>query len=362
MALVIADRIKETTTTTGTGALTLLGAMTGFRAFSAKCSVGDTCYYAIQAVDSVGSPTGDWECGLGTYSSVNTLTRTTVTSSSNSDSAVNFSAGTKQVYICVPAAQAAWTRERLTADRTYYVATTGSDTSDGRTVSTPLLTIQKAVDIVAKLDLNGNSVTISVADGTYTAGVSDFKSPVGEGSVYLTGNVTTPSSCLISLASGDCITASTYSQAKRYVTGFKVTSSSGSGLVVRDGAFLSFANIDFGACGLYQMHTLNGAILTAYGNYAVSGSAAVHLFAIYGSVVNVNTKTVTITGTPSTTYGFVVARQASMVSALGMTFSGTATGPRYEANTCGVIFVNGAASTYFPGSVSGATATGGQYS
>lgn len=82
MALIIADRVKETSTTTGTGALALAGAMTGFQRFSAKCAVGDTLFYGIQGVDSAGQPTGEWECGIGTYSATNTLTRTTVTSSS----------------------------------------------------------------------------------------------------------------------------------------------------------------------------------------------------------------------------------------------------------------------------------------
>lgn len=107
MALIVADRIKETSTTTGTGAFTLAGAITGFRAFSTVCtSPSDTCYYAIQAFDGSGVPTGDWEVGLGTYSAANTLTRTTVLSSSNAGSAVNFAAGTKQVWIDLAAAQA----------------------------------------------------------------------------------------------------------------------------------------------------------------------------------------------------------------------------------------------------------------
>ena len=111
MSLVIADRVKETTTTTGTGALTLAGAMTGFRAFSSVCSTNDTCYYAIAAVDGNGAPTGDWEVGLGTYSGTNTLTRTTVSASSNSGSAVNLSAGTKQVWFDLTAADYIATRE-----------------------------------------------------------------------------------------------------------------------------------------------------------------------------------------------------------------------------------------------------------
>lgn len=103
MALVISDRVKERTTSTGTGALALSGAATGYRAFSAVCSTNDTCYYAIEAVDSNGLATGDWETGLGTYSAANTLTRTTVNASSNAGSAVSFLGGNKNVWIDVTA-------------------------------------------------------------------------------------------------------------------------------------------------------------------------------------------------------------------------------------------------------------------
>jgi hypothetical protein len=106
MALQIKDRVKETTTTTGTGDLTLSGAATGFQAFSAACSDGDTTWYALQAVDGNGTPTGDWEVGVGTYhASGNTLSRTTVLASSNSGSAVNLAAGTKQVWLDLPASR-----------------------------------------------------------------------------------------------------------------------------------------------------------------------------------------------------------------------------------------------------------------
>lgn len=99
MALIVADRVFETSTTTGTGAFTLAAAVTGYRRFSAVCAVSDTVYYLIVAVDANGNPAGDWECGLGTYSSANTLTRTTPQASSNAGAAVNFAAGTKHVIL-----------------------------------------------------------------------------------------------------------------------------------------------------------------------------------------------------------------------------------------------------------------------
>ena len=115
MAHVIEDRVQETSTTTGTGAFTLAGAVTGFRAFSAVCSTSDTVPYIIEEVDAFGFPDGDWETGIGTYSAANTLTRTTVLASSNAGAAVNFAAGDKRVAIGPLAVNARWTQIGSTA-------------------------------------------------------------------------------------------------------------------------------------------------------------------------------------------------------------------------------------------------------
>jgi hypothetical protein len=96
MALVLKDRVKETTTTTGTGTITLAGASSGFKSFSAIGNA-NTTYYTITGGT-------EWEVGLGTYtSSGNTLSRDTVLESSNGGSLVNFSAGTKDIFITYPA-------------------------------------------------------------------------------------------------------------------------------------------------------------------------------------------------------------------------------------------------------------------
>jgi hypothetical protein len=96
MALVVKDRVQETSTTTGTGTFTLAGAVSGFQSFSA-IGDGNTTYYAI-----VGGT--EWEVGLGTYtSSGTTLARNTILESSNGGTAVNFSAGTKNVFVTYPA-------------------------------------------------------------------------------------------------------------------------------------------------------------------------------------------------------------------------------------------------------------------
>ena len=99
MALVLADRVQETTTSPGTGTATLNGAVTGYQTFSAGIGNGNTCYYAIA---DQGGP--NWEVGLGTYSSSgNTLARTTVYASSNGGSLTNFSTGTQAIFVTYPA-------------------------------------------------------------------------------------------------------------------------------------------------------------------------------------------------------------------------------------------------------------------
>ena len=98
MAHITADRVKDTTTTTGTGSLTLANsAPTGYRTLNAVASTSDTFYYCVE----LGS---EWEVGLGTYSGSHVFARTTVLASSNSNAAVNFSAGTKNFFITNPAA------------------------------------------------------------------------------------------------------------------------------------------------------------------------------------------------------------------------------------------------------------------
>ena len=103
MALVVNDRVKETTTTTGTGTVNLGGAQTNFETFVAGVGNSNTTYYAI-----VHRSAAEFEIGLGTITdaSPDTLARTTIISSSNSDSAVNFSAGTKDVFCTLPASKA----------------------------------------------------------------------------------------------------------------------------------------------------------------------------------------------------------------------------------------------------------------
>jgi len=111
MAFVIADRVRESTTTTGTGTVTLAGAVSGFQSFSAGIGNGNSTYYTIS-----NNITNQWEVGIGTYTSAgSTLSRTTVLSSSNAGSLVNFSSGTADVFVTYPSERAVYVNSANTS-------------------------------------------------------------------------------------------------------------------------------------------------------------------------------------------------------------------------------------------------------
>jgi hypothetical protein len=160
MPLVVRDRVNETSTTTGTGTFTLAGAVTGFQTFSAIGN-GNTTYYAI--VLQGGS---EWEVGLGTYtSSGTTLSRTTVLSSSNSGSLVNFSAGTKNVFCNYPAGKAVYGDATDTAFEAQFAASNGlmmNNMTIGTTFSIPSGYSASSVGPVVV----SSGVTITVPSGS----------------------------------------------------------------------------------------------------------------------------------------------------------------------------------------------------
>lgn len=132
MAHVTADRVRDTSTSTSTGNFVVSGtAPSGFRTLSAVLSTNDTFYYAIQSQGA-----NEWEVGLGTYTSANTFARTTILSSSNAGSAVNFSAGTKDVFLTLAAGK---TIQRDASGNVYAASGAGSDVIfhlNGQTVAT----------------------------------------------------------------------------------------------------------------------------------------------------------------------------------------------------------------------------------
>jgi len=171
MALVLKDRVKETSTTAGTGTLTLAGAVSGFQSFAAVGN-GNTTYYAI--ADSI---TGDWEVGIGTYtSSGTTLSRTTVLSSSSGGSLVTFAANAKDVFCTYPSEKAVYLDASDVVAQLSFGAITA--TSAALTTGTVSTTPASNTDIANK----------SYVDGLVTQGIS-YHEPVFVESPNTTGNL-----------------------------------------------------------------------------------------------------------------------------------------------------------------------------
>lgn len=170
MALVLADRVKETTTTTGTGDISLATAATGFQSFADAIGDGNTTYYAISS--ALGS---EFEVGVGTYTlSTDTLSRDTVLASSNSGSLVNFSAGTKDVYVVYPADKSVYKDESGVVPATTFqsVAMTTGTVSTQPTTSNGIANKAYVDEVAQGLQAKpaDDVATLSNLDATYDNG------------------------------------------------------------------------------------------------------------------------------------------------------------------------------------------------
>ena len=146
MTFQLADRVQETTTTTGTGSLALGGAVTNFQTFGSIMANGDTTYYAL--VDSTNSA---WEVGVGTWNTGNSLSRTTVLASSNSGSVVSLGAGTKNVFMDFPAYAA----------RNGPIKLSGTFTANG-SLSTPVPPFPALISDISVQNSTANAVTLNI--------------------------------------------------------------------------------------------------------------------------------------------------------------------------------------------------------
>jgi len=166
MALVLKDRVKETTTTTGTGTVTLAGAAAGFQSF-VVIGDGNQTFYAI-----VDATSGDWEVGVGAYTaSGTTLSRTTVVSSSNAGSLVNFSAGSKDVFVTYPSSRAVYLDAAGSAVSVLDIGTLGTSTANITTANITAGTVSTA-------PLLGNDLVNKSYVDTLAASGIHFHQPV----------------------------------------------------------------------------------------------------------------------------------------------------------------------------------------
>jgi|LakMenEpi03Aug12_release.lakeMendotaPanAssembly.Ray.scaffolds.fasta_scaffold03503_19 hypothetical protein len=165
MALILADRVKESTTTTGTSDFALGGAITGFQTFSVSVGANNTTYYSV-------ADGADWEVGLGTLSNDGlTLARTTVLQSSNADAKVSFAAGTKEVFVTYPADKAV--SDITSTDASIVVSRNGSIFDLAVSEASPASTLLAAVR-------NTTGATLTKGTAVYISGSTGQNSTVSK--------------------------------------------------------------------------------------------------------------------------------------------------------------------------------------
>lgn len=249
------------------------------------------------------------------------------------------------------------TREKLSANRTYYVRTDGSDSNNGlaNTSGGAFLTLQKAYDtIAANLDLGGYTITVQVGAGTYTAGVSITQPWSGGGAVTFLGDSSTPGNVIISATAARCFYWNCNLPGMLTVQGFKVQTTTSGDAVRGDGAgTCTMRDMEYGACaGRQLLLATPGANLLFGGTYLISGGAQSHWVAESLSRLRCDGKTITITGTPAFSNAFAQAQFGGILQVGGNTFSGSATGRRYNIASAGGVHTSGGGATYLPGNSS----------
>lgn len=243
-------------------------------------------------------------------------------------------------------------REVIYANRTYYVRTDGSDSNDGlsNTSGGAFLTLQHAIDVASALASPVYYVKIVVGPGTRTEAI-EFRSH-DLNYLWISGDVATPSNCVFNTTGATVFNVAV--NGSFYLEGFRVsTSGTGYGLsVFSPGAYVGFGDFEFGpvasGCvsvqgGFLYQNTACEVLAGAHRAYAISYGPGAQ-FTFYDGV--------TCTGTPSFD-AFVSSGLGGTIEVLGGTFSGAATGKRYDVANGGIIETYGGGTSYFPGSLAG---------
>ena len=250
-------------------------------------------------------------------------------------------------------------REKLTADRAYYVRADGSDSNNGLTNTSggAFLTIQKAIDVAAGIDLGIYTLTINVGVGTWTSATM-LKTLVGAGKVVIRG---------INANTTDTVMAGTTACFKGAYVGvyeiqYMTLGASVEGICIDiygAGAVVRWGDVNFAAAAAH-VRCITGAYAEAIGPYTISGGGSAHVSTHETATLRVVGVAVTLIGSPSFTSAFAVSNRVGSLLIAGATFSGAAIGPRYSVDTNSVIYT-GAGESFLPGNAAGTKATGGQY-
>lgn len=270
----------------------------------------------------------------------------------------------------------------LAANTTFYCSPSGSSTNHGLTSTSPIDSITDVYNLVQSVvNVNGFNVIFQSADGTYTApqfisgklvGQQDTDGELQVFPVTIQGNLTTPTNCNINVTGQRFGALRIWGDASCLVQGFHLQSSGAS----RGGyglyAFKSkvaLQTMDFGEAEITQITATDCGKIQIIGNYTISGSSEAHWIvsdmgdiSVEGIGGGTTGPTITLTGTPNFSSAFAVAQYPSVITMnKAPTFSGSATGARYEVFGNGLIQCESLGTSFFPGNSAGSTSTGGQY-
>ena len=258
-------------------------------------------------------------------------------------------------------------RELLTANRTYYVRTDGSDSNDGLTNTSggAFLTINRGIQQIAQIDGGGYSATLKVGNGTYTQNVLINQRFVGLTSVILEGDTTTPSNVIIAPTSGSAIQIDTTST-RIDIQGFRLGNGTGTAdaLDCLSGITRLTGLMEWGATSNSHMIVQNPlSELRILTNYTVIGDTGIHMAAFDDPFISCNSptsRTFTASGTRNATNNWLVADRRSGILLVNVTWSGTFTGGRYSVGALSQI--RRVSVTGTPGDSGGTTDALGSYS
>jgi len=261
-------------------------------------------------------------------------------------------------------------REKLTTTRNYYVRTDGDDLNSGliNNAGGAFLTLQRAYDIVKDtLDFGGQIVVINVSAGTYAAGVNVSGGWTGGGTLYFSGDTTTPANVHISMTTGlaSCFYVSAPLPGTLRIQGFKVSSTvvSSSGIRVDTPGLIHVGKMEFGSCTFAHIYINSVAvwILRVAGGSTIVGSALYHVFVGATGSLYSNTLGASLSGTLTFSFFALVLNAGQIIDQSTPYTGGTITGARYHAAQNGIINTAGGGANWFPGNAAGSVATQGQY-
>lgn len=248
-------------------------------------------------------------------------------------------------------------REILSANRTYYVRTDGSDSNTGLVDSSggAFLTITKALSTVSMIDFGGFVVTIQIGDGTYTAPLT-IPVTVGQSTVaglLILGNTSSPGNVIVSTTSAAAITLE--SGARCHLQAFEIrTSATGNGVTVPAGSTCHIhTDMRFGAIAQAALQ-IEGGYVRATGNYSVVGNMQRRVYCRRNGSYTEEFRTITYSGTPAFSSANVESSQGGLVTSAASTQSGSATGKRFTVgDTASLISTGGGGANFYPGDSAG---------